>query len=78
MWEGQQIIKWEAVNTRLNKSFSGDLRSFWIISPAKLPHWKTKTKVPQKNIMGPLKSPAGKEVQEWCVLGLHKEATFDV
>lgn len=48
------------------------------LDPAKLHHWKLETKVPQKYIMGPLKLPAGKEVQEWCVLGLQKEATFDV
>lgn len=60
------------------KLFYGDLCSFWMFSPAKLDHWKTEAKVLLKYIMGPLKLPAGEEVQEWCVLGLQREATFDV
>lgn len=47
-------------------------------SLVKLHRWMTEAKVLLKYIMGPLKLPAGEEVQEWCVLGLQKEATFDV
>lgn len=65
---------WQTVNKGLNKFW---IEEFLDIS-AKLHHWKMKAEVLPKYIMGPLKLPAGEEVQEWCVLGLQKEATFDV